>query len=255
LTDRETVSVSTDPAFLKELSEYLEVLSNPIRLKIIKVIEKEPREISEIASRIDISYANTKKHIDQLVQIGLVRKEAGFGRETSKGIHPVWKFSLAEGSLELLIRNIGVFSRINIPIGYGEIQGRIEAVKAAIIQQSGGSYPALYLVEGINAGHTYLLKKERISIGREDPDSPSKISGDDIVLPEGYIAVTRIAKPHATITRSGNIWQIEDRRSSGGTYVNTELITPLHPVTLKSGDIIDLAMGENSARFVFITNE
>ena len=89
MSDKQTVSVSTDPAFLKELSEYLEVLSNPVRLKILKVIEKEPREISEIASRIDTSYANTKKHIDQLVLIGLVKKEAGFGRETVKGIHPV----------------------------------------------------------------------------------------------------------------------------------------------------------------------
>ena len=76
MTQRKTLSVSTDPDFLEELSEYLEVLSNPVRLKILKVIEREPREISEIASRIETSYANTKKHIDQLVRIGLVKKEA-----------------------------------------------------------------------------------------------------------------------------------------------------------------------------------
>jgi DNA-binding transcriptional ArsR family regulator len=255
MTDRETVSVSTDPEFLNELSEYLEVLSNPIRLKILKVIEKEPREISEIASRIDVSYANSKKHIDQLVHIGLVRKEAGFGRETSKGIHPVWKFSLAEGSLELLIRNMGVFSRINIPIGYGEIQQKIGSVKAEILRESGEFFPALYLVEGANAGHTYLLKKDRVVIGREDPESPARQSGDAIILPDGYKAVTRITKPHAVMTRTGGIWQIEDRGSSGGTYVNTVLIGPQHPTSVKSGDIIDLAMGENSARFLFITNE
>ena len=49
------------------------------------MIEREPKEITEIASRINTSYANTKKHIDQLVHIGLVQKEAGFGRETVKG--------------------------------------------------------------------------------------------------------------------------------------------------------------------------
>ena len=255
MAEKATVCISTDPAFLQELSEYLEVLSNPVRLKILKVIEKEPKEISEIASRIDTSYANSKKHIDQLVNIGLVKKEAGFGRETAKGIHPVWKFSLAEGSLETLIKNMGVFSRINIPIGYGEIQGRLNEVRAAVLKESGKDCPALHLIEGRGAGHTFLLKKERILLGRADTQAPSKTSEGDIVLPEEYVSVTRITKPHAILTRTGAAWQIEDRGSSGGTYVNSELITPMHKTSLNNGDIIDLAMGEDAARFLFIVNE
>lgn len=254
MAERETISVSTDPAFLQELSEYLEVLSNPVRLRILKVIEKNPKEISEIASYIDTSYANTKKHIDQLVHIGLVKKEAGFGRETAKGIHPVWKFSLAEGSLETLIRNMGVFSRINIPMGYGEIQERINSVRAAILQESGSNSPALHLVEGAGSGNTFLLKKDRILIGRIDTDAPSKTCEGDIVLPEEYRAVTRVTKPHAIIAKTGTSWHVEDRGSSGGTYVNTELIPPMKKAILKNGDVIDLAMGENAARFLFIVN-
>jgi DNA-binding transcriptional ArsR family regulator len=255
LAEKETVSISSDPAFLQELSEYLEVLSNPVRLKILKVIEKEPKEISEIASRIDTSYANTKKHIDQLVHIGLVRKEAGFGRETVKGIHPVWKFSLAEGGLSMLIKNLGVFSRINIPMGYGEIQGTLDSVRAAVLKESGTNFPALHLVEGKGAGKTYLLKSDRAQIGRIDPDTPSRHGDGDIALSEEYKAVTRITKPHAIVSRAGTGWQIEDRGSSGGTYLNAELIAPMHKTPLKNGDIIDLAMGEDAARFLFITNE
>ena len=255
MAEKETISISSDPAFLQELSEYLEVLSNPIRLKILKVIEKEPKEISQIASRIDTSYANTKKHIDQLVHIGLVKKEAGFGRETVKGIHPVWKFSLAEGSMEMLIKNLGVFSRINIPMGYGEIQGTLESVRLAVLKESGTDYPALHLMEGKGAGRTYLLKKERVLLGRIDPDNPSKLSDGDIVLPEEYVSVTRITKPHAIVTRIAGGWQIEDRGSSGGTYLNSELITAMHKTILNNGDIIDLAMGEDAARFLFIANE
>lgn len=255
MAEKETVCVSTDPAFLQELSEYLDVLSNPARLKILKVIEKEPKEISEIASRINTSYANTKKHIDQLVHIGLVKKEAGFGRETAKGIHPVWKFSVAEGSLEMLIKNMGVFSRITIPMGYGEIQGRLESVRAAVLKETGRDFPALHLVEGSGAGKTFLLKKDRVLLGRIDPDAPHKSSEADIVLSDEYGAVTRITKPHAIMSRTGTGWQIEDRGSSGGTYVNTGLIAPMHKTSLKNGDIIDLAMGENAARFLFIANE
>ncbi len=255
MTEKETISISSDPAFLQELSEYLEVLSNPTRLKILKVIEKEPKEISEIASRIDTSYANTKKHIDQLVHIGLVKKEAGFGRETIKGIHPVWKFSLAAGSMGMLIKNLGVFSRINIPLGYGEIQGTLESVRQAVIKESGTDYPALHLMGGKEAGRTYLLKKERTLIGRIDPDNPSKLSEGDIALPVEYVSVTRITKPHAIVTKTSTGWQIEDRGSSGGTYLNAELIAPMHKTTVKNGDVIDLAMGEDAARFLFIANE
>jgi DNA-binding transcriptional ArsR family regulator len=255
MAEKETVSVSTDPAFLQELSEYLEVLSNPVRLKILKVIEREPREIREIAARIDTSYANTKKHMDQLVHIGLVKKEAGFGRETVKGIHPVWKFSLAEGSLEMLVKDLGVFSRINIPTGYGEIQQTLESVRAAVIRESGPGAPALHLVEGAGTGRTFLLRKDRVLIGRRDPDNPSKAAEGDIVLPDEYAAVTRITRPHAVVSRTADGWQIEDRGSSGGTYVNTGAITPMHKTALKNGDVIDLAMGEDSARFLFITGE
>jgi DNA-binding transcriptional ArsR family regulator len=255
MADKKTVSVSTDPEFIQELSEYLEVLSNPVRLKILKVIEREPKEISEISSRIDTSYANTKKHIDQLVHIGLVKKEAGFGRETVKGIHPVWKFSLAEGSLELLIRNLGVFSRVNIPIGFGEIQQKLESVRAAVIKESGTNYPALHLMSGCRAGQTFLLKKDHIAVGRADPDTPSRTSESDIILPEEYAMVTRITKPHAVISRSADGWQVEDRGSSGGTYVNSELIAPMHRTVLKDGDIIDCALGESAARFLFIAGK
>jgi DNA-binding transcriptional ArsR family regulator len=255
MSDKQTVSVSTDPAFLQELSEYLEVLSNPVRLKILKVIEKEPREISEIASRIDTSYANTKKHIDQLVVIGLVKKEAGFGRETVKGIHPVWKFSLVEGGLETLIRNIGVFSSINIPMGYGDIQSRIEPLKKAILAESGAQFPALHLMEGKTAGKTFLLKKERITVGRVDPDFPSSAKEGDIALPVEYAAVTRITKPHAVIFRAGGEWFIEDRGSSSGTYINSGHIAPMTRTPIKNGDVIDLAIGEGSARFLFVVNE
>lgn len=255
MSDKQTVSVSTDPAFLKELSEYLEVLSNPVRLKILKVIEKEPKEISEIASRIDTSYANTKKHIDQLVVIGLVKKEAGYGRETVKGIHPVWKFSLVEGGMETLIRNIGVFSSINIPMGYGDIQSRIEPLKKAVLTEAGLQYPALHLVEGAAAGKTFLLKKERVSLGRLDPDFPAAAKEGDIVLPVEYASVTRITKPHAVIFRADQVWFIEDKGSSSGTYVNSGLIAPLKKAPLKNGDIVDLAIGESSARFLFVVHE
>ena len=160
MAEKKTVCVSTDPEFIQELSEYLEVLSNPVRLQDPQGDRTGAKgdKRNRLPHRHQ-AYANTKKHIDQLVRIGLVKKEAGFGRETVKGIHPVWKFSLAEGSLEMLIRNLGVFSRVNIPIGFGGIQEKLESVRAAVAKESGTNYPALHLLSGSGPDRRSCSKK------------------------------------------------------------------------------------------------
>ncbi|MBR6496900.1 MAG: winged helix-turn-helix transcriptional regulator, partial [Methanomicrobium sp.] len=67
-----TIAISNDPDFYEDLSEYLNVLSNPTRLKILKLIEHQPKEVREIAKEIDTSYENTKKHLDKLLNTGVI---------------------------------------------------------------------------------------------------------------------------------------------------------------------------------------
>ena len=38
-----------------------------------------------------------------------MKKEAGLGAPTSKGIHPFWEYSIVHGT-EVIIRNLGLFS-------------------------------------------------------------------------------------------------------------------------------------------------
>ena len=90
----QTIVLEDNDDYYIELSEYLEVLSNSQRLKILKILEKGPKEVRKIAAEIDTSYENTKKHLDKLLSTGLIKKEAGLGQATSKGVHPVWKYSL-----------------------------------------------------------------------------------------------------------------------------------------------------------------
>ena len=84
---------------LDELSDYLDVLSSNARLRIIKLLEKKPRDARAIANEIETSYENTKKHLDKLLAIGVIKKEAGLGAPTSKGIHPVWHTRLSLAGL------------------------------------------------------------------------------------------------------------------------------------------------------------
>jgi DNA-binding MarR family transcriptional regulator len=81
-----TVVLEQVPDYFNELSEYLEVLSNSQRLKILKILEKRPKDVRMIASEINTSYENTKKHLDKLISMGLIRKEVGLGQQTSKGV-------------------------------------------------------------------------------------------------------------------------------------------------------------------------
>jgi DNA-binding transcriptional ArsR family regulator len=255
LAEQKTISISSDPVFLEELSEYLEVLANPLRLQILKFIEREPKEITAIAEHTGMSYQNTKKHLDRLVSTSLVKRAAGFGRETERGVAPVWKYSLAEGALENLATTLGVFSSIVKPMGYNDIRERIRTVRSELPESGGAAGPVLYLIGGPVAGRTFILKNDRIALGREDPNHPPADTGGMIVLPDEYRAVTRVTKSHAFLIQTVDCWQIEDNGSTGGTFINSRRLDPLKSTPLASGDVIDLSIGANAARFLFIADE
>ena len=255
MAEKKTIFISSDPGFLEELSEYLEVLSNPLRLKIVKFIEREPKEITVIAEHVGMTYQNTKKHLDRLVSIGLVQRGAGFGRETERGIAPVWKYSLADGGLENLTTTLGIFSSITTPMGYNDIRERIRSVRSALEEEGDPSGPVLYLIGGPADGRAFILTGDRIAMGRVDPDHPP--AGDEgmVVLPDEYRAVTRVTEPHAFLVQSVDSWQIEDNASTGGTYLNSRRLDPLRRTLIANGDVIDLSVGANAARFLFIADE
>ena len=255
MSDKKTISVASDPAFLDDLSEYLDVLSNPVRLRILKYIEHEPKEITEIAAAIESTYQNTKKHLDRLMASSLVIRGAGFGRETDRGIAPVWKYSLAPGGMESLVKTLGLFSSITVPPGYHDIRDRIREVQAVVFEAAGESGPVLYLLSGPSEGISFLLRNNRVRLGREDDEYLPDEEEGSVIIPSEYRAVTRVTKPHAFLTCTTDSWQIEDNGSTGGTYLNAVRLEPLTMTPVGNGDVIDLAAGDHAARLLFIVNE
>jgi pSer/pThr/pTyr-binding forkhead associated (FHA) protein/DNA-binding HxlR family transcriptional regulator len=248
----ETMVLQQDPDFLEGLSEYLDVLSSSTRLKILKSIERKPKDVREISSEIQTSYENTKKHLDKLLHIGVIRKEAGFGKPTAKGVHPVWKYSLVPGGLEAIVRNLGLFSNIKITLADDALRSRLDQVKGMVSGELAGSAPVLILLGGDDDGRIFPLQGDCVVIGRDDPSAAGSFDPEtDVVLSDAYGAVTRISKPHARISRRGEDWLLEDCGSTGGTSVNNAPLQVRNPIPLNDGDLIDLSKGTAGARLVF----
>ncbi|MBN1432545.1 MAG: FHA domain-containing protein [Methanomicrobiaceae archaeon] len=252
-----TIAISSDPDFYEDLSEYLNVLSNPTRLRILKLIEYHPKEVREIAKEIDTSYENTKKHLDKLLKTGVIKKEAGMGRQTSKGALPVWKYSLIPGGMEGIIRNLSIFSNIDVRIGQEEINAKLEEVRKLLSGESDAGVPLIVVLGGEYDGNAYALEEKEVRIGRDDNKSPEFRNSDNaIVLPTSYEAVTRISRPHAKFINRKGDWFIEDCGSTGGTYINNTKVQPCRETSIKDGDMIDFARGSKGARIIFnLTND
>lgn len=236
---------------LKELSEYLDVLSSSTRLKILKIVETKPKDIRQISSEIQTSYENTKKHIDKLLSIGVIRKEAGLSRPTAKGIHPVWKYSPVPGGMEAIVRNLGLFSNMKLTVADAKIGAKLAAVRGKVSEEFSGGAPTLTLLGGPDDGTVFPLQGDRIAVGRIDQEAD--VDPSAILLSEEYAAVTRVSKPHAHFLLQNGIWHLEDCGSTGGTFVNSTAITPHRKHALKDGDLIELAKGVHGASFVYIT--
>ncbi|MEN6443951.1 MAG: FHA domain-containing protein [Methanoregula sp.] len=252
--DRSPTTISDENTdSLDELSEYLDVLSSNARLRIIKLLEKKPRDARAISNEIETSYENTKKHLDKLLGIGVIKKEAGLGAPTSKGIHPVWQYSIVPGGFEAIIRNLGLFSNAKVQIVGGEISRRLDAVKGTLSKEVLGDMPAAIVLGGHDDGKIFLLKHDRVRIGRIDTERHAHSNDDkDVVLDGTYTAVTRISKPHAVFLREGGTWHIEDCGSTGGTKLNNQQLENNVPALVQDGDLIELAKGVPGVRLLMI---
>ena len=248
-----TIIVHEDSDSLEELSEYLDVLSSSARLRIVKFLEKKPRDARAISKEIETSYENTKKHLDKLLGIGVIKKEAGLGAPTSKGIHPVWQYSVVPGGLEAIIRNLGLFSNARVQIVGEEISRRLEEVKGNLSKEVLGNCPAAIVLGGPDDGKAFILRSDTIAIGRTDPDNQTAFNpGKDIVLADGYTAVTRVSKPHGRLLLETGIWYIEDCGSTGGTQLNNKKIANNVRVPVRDGDLVELAKGISGVKLVLI---
>ncbi|MFA5001486.1 MAG: FHA domain-containing protein [Methanolinea sp.] len=248
-----TILSADDEEFLTELSDYLEILGNSSRLRILRLLEKRPLDARSISLEIETSYENTKKHLEKLLNAGLIIRKPGLGRETSKGVHPAWEYSPAPGMIQRIQRDLGVFSALPVHIKAASLHDRISAVRQRVSTELQACGKALLVMGGEWDGKLIPLSAPCVALGRGgDPDQPSIPECDAVSFPESYRSLTRISRPHALIRTRNDSCVIEDMESTGGTYINGKRVSDRDQIALKDGDRISLSMGEFALHLVFL---
>lgn len=73
---------------------YFQVLASATRIHILKFIAAGAKDCHSISVECQLSYVGCQKHLKKLLEVGLIKKVVGIGRETSKGKHPAYLYSL-----------------------------------------------------------------------------------------------------------------------------------------------------------------
>lgn len=250
-TDDRTIISGNDEEFITELADYLDTLSSPVRLHILSFLGSRPRTIRQTAHEIGTSYENTKKHLNRLLTLGIIRKEIGASRDPINHGQPVFYYSLQPGSFDRLIRSMSVFS--SMATGFDPaLQHQVMHATRSLSDVLPLTFPSVTLKSGPDAGKVFPLTVDIYRVGREESGWDSLLPEPAILVQEAYRSVTRVSGPHAWIFRKGDTWLIRDGESKGGTFLNSQRISCHEPALLTDGAIIDLAQGPLGASLIFV---
>jgi hypothetical protein len=112
--------------------------------------------------------------------------------------------------------------------------------------------PMVKVLGGVDDGHEFHLKKDKIKVGRIDPENQDKYDPEnDVVLSDQYKVVSRVWKPQALLTFENGEWFIEQGEGNP-TSLWEKTLTKGRKEKLRHEDIIHLSEGEKSVRLVFL---
>lgn len=238
LTER-TILTESDPDFISDLSEYLDVLASPVRLNILAYIGIRPRTARQVSHYIKTSYQNAQKHLTQLQSLGLIRKEIGLSDEPINQGQPVFYYALVPGGMDHTLRSLALFSSVAGKT-VSEFSERLKSARDGLkgIMQITG--PRLMVTSGPESGRSYDLTEDVYRIGRIEEGWDGISPEPAILISEDYRSVSRVSRPHAWIMRQEGKWTITEGSSKGGTTVNGIPVL-YEPVFLRDEDLIELS--------------
>ncbi|MDD1724912.1 MAG: helix-turn-helix domain-containing protein [Methanospirillum sp.] len=243
-----TILTESDPEFLTELSEYLDVLASPVRLSILSYIRTRPRTARQVSHHIKSSYQNAQKHLIQLQSLGLIRKEIGMADELENQGQPIFYYVLVPGGLDHTLRSLALFSSVGKTAG--DLSERLQSARDGLKSIMPVTGPRLIVTNGPKTGSMYDLNRDIYRVGRIEEGWDGTSPEPAILIPDDYLSVSRVSRPHAWLRRQDGRWTITEGSSKGGTAVNG--IPVLHePVYIRDEDLIELSPGPLGVDLLF----
>jgi hypothetical protein len=234
----------------RQLSLYLDAFGSDVRLRIIKHIETEAKDLKSISRKVKTSPENVKKHLQKLLSLELVRY--GDIRKNRNG-QPIKTYILAPGSYEIILRTLGQFCSQQF-----RFADTIKNQGSNLLHEYNADCPYVKLIGGKDDGKIYSISlhqnHEIVRFGRMDPDCifRENINRDcDIIVENSYRNVMNISHPHARISCDHGNFFIEDCESMQGTYLNGLRLVQFRKKPLQDNDFIELGNDTHGARFIF----
>lgn len=200
------------------LAAQLSVIANATRLALLDRLAR-PAFAPEIEEELGMTRQGLKRHLDQLIEAGLVE-----ARASKRGVFP---------ATEYLASAPGIFAfkedvlSLATPPAAATTHDTVPATSPSGAQPPKGA--GLVVVHGRRRGEWFPLDPARATtLGRDD--------ANDIALPWDPFASAR----HALIDRDRATWRVRDIEARNGTFVDFQLLDRGATATLRAGSIIGI---------------
>lgn len=211
------------PIDVEAVAHRLRSLASAKRLSVLRFL-RSPRYLEEIASELGISRQAAQEHMQQLLDVGLVEKQAGV-RDSGN----VVDYRLVRANLYSLVEDLRDLAAELPEIDPGDVHFRTRAGSTSAIGAR-GDLPEVVVVQGLEAGLAARLHRGSATppllIGR-DPASGLVVDWDLLV-----------SNRHAEVRATAEGFQLVDLYSRNGTFLNGTRLPPAMPAPLRTGDIL-----------------
>lgn len=203
------------------LARDLRPLSYEKRLELLHFLTR-PHYLEEIATHLKMARQAAQKHIDQLLDIGVIKKQPG-----QRPSGPVVEYVVVPQRLFSLSEEFGKLGVLK-PLGGEEALSRTQVVTKAPKAQTTALGPALVCVHGMKVGTFFRLggTPGPWTIGR-DADRSISIDYDPFV-----------SNRHAEVHLRNGQYVLVDTFSTNGSFLNWERLSRGGEASLNPGDVV-----------------
>lgn len=205
---------------LSALADALKALAYDKRLEALQFLTR-PHYIEEIAEHLGIARQAAQKHVDLLVETGVLKKQIGH-----RASGPVTEFVIVAPRLFALSERFSRLGQLKAEDGLGLVRTQVATRAAAPGRGERG--PSLVLVHGMHPGSAFPLGPGAgpFTIGR-DEDRHVRLDYDPFV-----------SNRHAEVAHRGGRHVLVDTFSTNGTFLNWARLERGGEVALEPGDVV-----------------